>query len=273
MRSLGLPLAIDVVCARQTARREQHYQEQRCHREANDDRREHQCLGHRVCVVQQVMRHARADHRLLVDPQAAHAKNEQVDCVRQQGQPHDNLEGARSQQQPDARCRQYPDCEGNDFFHQNSPRAPSVSAGSGLRWLRSDWCARAVRISIVAPTTTANTPMSKNMALGTWTSPMSGTRRCAVCVVRNGYPKANAPSPVATAHSNPVTIQGVERCLICVSTHSVPATMYCAMNAIARTRPATKPPPGSLCPRINTCSATMPAIGSNSRTSTAGTMM
>lgn len=52
-----------------------------------------------------------------------------------------------------------------------------VAAGAsspGWRCARSDWCASATSISIVVPTTTANTPRSKTKALGRCSSPTSG---------------------------------------------------------------------------------------------------
>ena len=59
---------------------------------------------------------------------------------------------------------------GDHDFHQEISsvgRAAGVAASpAGSRWLRTDWCARATRISIVAPTTAAKTPRSKTNALG-----------------------------------------------------------------------------------------------------------
>ena len=54
-----------------------------------------------------------------------------------------------------------------------------------------------------------------------------------------------------TAASRPTAIQRGGCRSVRVSTQRVPATMYCAMKAIATTSPATKPPPGSLWPRRN----------------------
>ena len=48
-------------------------------------------------------------------------------------------------------------------------------AAAGWRCARIDWCASAVRMRSVAPTTTANTPRSKKVALGRCTSPTSGS--------------------------------------------------------------------------------------------------
>ncbi|MNF68368.1 hypothetical protein D3C84_502230 [compost metagenome] len=49
--------------------------------------------------------------------------------------------------------------------------------------------------------------------------------------------------------------------------------MYCRMNATDITKPATKPPPGWLWPRMNRYIDTTSATGSSRRTSTAGTIM
>src|SRR3546814_8109329 len=49
-----------------------------------------------------------------------------------------------------------------------------VARGDSCRCARIDWCASAVRISRVAPTTTISTPRSKKVALGRCTSPIHG---------------------------------------------------------------------------------------------------
>ena len=54
---------------------------------------------------------------------------------------------------------------------------------------------------------------------------------------------------MATAISRPKVIQYGGWRFRRSSTHCVPPTMYWAMKAVAITRPATKPPPGSLWPR------------------------
>src|SRR5690606_14719400 len=95
----------------------------------------------------------------------------------------DHLEGTRPQDQPDARGKEYANGNGDDGFHQffSCPVASAASmAATGRRWLRSDWCARAVSISMVAPTTTLNTPRSKKKALGRCSSPSSGSSKWAV---------------------------------------------------------------------------------------------
>src|SRR3712207_6898072 len=43
----------------------------------------------------------------------------------------------------------------------------------GARWLRTDWCASAISISTVAPTTRENTPRSKRRALAKGIEPRS----------------------------------------------------------------------------------------------------
>src|SRR5471032_2879032 len=176
-----------MVSASQAPGRQQHHQEQRSHGEADHDRRQHQGLGQRVGVVEQVLRHAVLDDRLLADKQAAHAEDEQVDPVGQQAQAHHHLERPWPQDQPDARGRQDPNGNCDDFFHQAAPPGLATAFAwlPGL-WARTDWWPRAVSISKVAPTTMAYTPTSKNNALATWMSPSTGRLKCQVWVVRNG---------------------------------------------------------------------------------------
>src|SRR3546814_16375357 len=74
-----------------------------------------------------------------------------------------------------------------------------VARGASCRCARIDWCASAVRISRVAPTTTISTPRSKKVALGRCTSPLHGRFACTVWLVRNGKPKRTEPGPVTEA--------------------------------------------------------------------------
>ena len=119
--------------------------------------------------MQEVGRPARHDDRLSADRQASHREDEEIDGVGQKRQAKQNLERARPQQQPNARAPQYADGNGDDDFHQlglglEPDRAsPPATAARGPR---NDWWAIEVRISSVAPTTVAKTPMSKNIALG-----------------------------------------------------------------------------------------------------------
>src|SRR5690606_19176671 len=151
-----------------------------------------------------------------VDPQPAHQEDEQVHRVGHQQQARDDLEGPRSQDQPDTRAEQDADADRDHRFHQAASAgwvdsfgsAPVPGTGAtGALWLRTDWGARATSSSIVAPTTTRNTPRSNAAALGTWTSPSSGMCRCTVWLVRKGYPKSQAAAPVAPAISSPVPSQ------------------------------------------------------------------
>src|SRR5690606_38398180 len=144
-------------------------------------------------------------HRRAVEPQPAHHEDEQVDPVGHQQQAGDDLEGPRPQDQPGARAEQHADGDGDDGFHQDLPpsAAPSSSVAGALRWLRTDWWASAISISMVVPTTTANTPRSNRKALGKCTSPSSGSLTCAVCEVRKGWPNSHAPMPVPPASSRP----------------------------------------------------------------------
>src|SRR5690606_15754121 len=186
-------------------------------------------------------------------PQAAHDEDEQVDGVRHQHQAGQHLEAARTQDQPDAGAEQHADGERNDNFHQRLPRLgrTTVSGAPACgRRLRTVWCASAMRISMVEPTTTKNTPRSNTKALGTCTSPSSGRCRCAVWLVRNGKPNASAPRPVAQAVNSAREIHRSGRRRMCSSSHAVPAIMCSTMTATEKIRPATKPPPGRLWPRM-----------------------
>src|SRR3989344_4570842 len=253
-----------MVGARHATRCQQHYEEEGGHGKADDDGRERECLGHGVGIVGQVLRHPGLQHGLLVNrqAQAAHAEDERVDGVRQQRQAHDDREGAGPQQQPYARAGEHANGQGQYQFHAVSPRvvgtvaAAACSAASSsarallYRWLRTDWWAMPVRMSMVEPTTRVNTPMSKNSALATWISPTTGSAKCAVWLVRKGWPRAQPPRPVANAASRPTPIQRRGYSGRWASTQDVPETMYCGSRATENTSPATNPPPGSLWPRM-----------------------
>src|SRR3546814_4532058 len=84
-----------------------------------------------------------------------------------QGQPDDHLEGARPQQQSHAGRGQDPDGDRQHQFHQPAPSGsivPSAVTMVAPRGRRSDWCASAISISVVAPTTRQNTPRSNSTA-------------------------------------------------------------------------------------------------------------
>src|SRR5690606_2598021 len=104
--------------------------------------------------------------------QAADAEDEQIDGIGQQRKPDDHLIGAWAQQKPHAGACHDADAERENEFHQLSS-AFGVSMAR-TRCLRTDWCASAMRISTVAPTTSENTPRSKNRALATGALPTSG---------------------------------------------------------------------------------------------------
>src|SRR5699024_974244 len=105
-------------------------------------------------------------------------EDEEVDAVGEEREPDDHLKGPRTQQQPHARGHENADPEGEDEFHQavssaarSSSSARSCSC-SRRRLARSDWCASAISMSTVAPTTSANTPRSKRSAVAAGTSPI-----------------------------------------------------------------------------------------------------
>src|SRR5690606_7940217 len=118
-----------------------------------------------------------------------------------QRQADDDLEGARPQQQPHARGGQHADGGGDDKLHHDGSPASAASsasaAASSTRALRSDWWARATRISTVAPTTRMTTPRSNRTALARGTRPRSGRSAYWKPVVRNGRPRSQAPAPLA----------------------------------------------------------------------------
>src|SRR5690606_3637348 len=100
---------------------------------------------------------------------------EQVHRVGQQGQPQNDLESTRSQDEPYARRGEDAYAEGKHDFHQTtSPLASSSSHFCGLSGVRIDWCAMAIRMRAVAPMTRKNTPRSNSSALATGTFPMIG---------------------------------------------------------------------------------------------------
>src|SRR5690606_1064458 len=159
-----------------------------------------------------------------------HAEDEQVDRIRQQHQSHHHLEGTGAKHEPYAGSAQYADRQREKHLHQGvSVVAASADRG---RWARIDWCASAVRISSVAPTTTASTARSKKAALGRCTSPISGSDTCAVWVVRNGKPITTATSPVVAPSSSPAAIQRAGRRFARASTQRAPETSDCSRKAM-----------------------------------------
>src|SRR3546814_15340230 len=78
--------------------RSQDNEEQRRRRKADDDRREDQGLRQRIGVARGIADRAWIENRRHSRTQSPHAKNEQVDCVRDERQSEDDLEGQRTQQ-------------------------------------------------------------------------------------------------------------------------------------------------------------------------------
>src|SRR5690606_20973370 len=106
--------------------------------------------------------------------------DEEIDRVGKQGQPQYDLEGARAEQEPEPRRGEDADGERENDFHQTPPsgaRACGSSSAFLLSGERIDWCASAIRIRTVVPTTTAKTPMSNSRALAIGISPISGIAR------------------------------------------------------------------------------------------------
>src|SRR5690606_12118656 len=113
------------------------------------------------------------DDRRCIHAQAPHRIDEEVHGIREQRQSDHDLEGARTQDQPHARCSENADCEREDEFHQSSLTA----GGWLLRGVRLDWWPSATRISAVAPTTRMNTPRSNSKAVAAGTFPTTGRSR------------------------------------------------------------------------------------------------
>src|SRR5690606_19270569 len=123
-------------------------------------------------------------HRRRAAAQPPHGEDEQVDAIGDQRQADDHLIGARTQQQPHAGAHQHADAERKgQFGHWASSAGTAVLA---TRSLRIDWCARAINISTVAPTTRAKTPRSKNSAVAAGTFPITGSSTYCAWEVRKG---------------------------------------------------------------------------------------
>src|SRR5690606_15545373 len=109
-------------------------------------------------------------------------ENEQVDRIGEQRKANDHLEGAGTQDQPDAGGGQQADGERQDCFHYAPPAVPVAATASpafaarlgAARWPRVDRRASAPRIRPVAPTTRRATPMSNSSALATGIFPRTG---------------------------------------------------------------------------------------------------
>src|SRR5690606_11080412 len=163
-------------------------EEQRRHREADDYRGEHQRLRRRVGEGRGIDRGGRHD-RLGPDTQAARRQQEHVDGVGEHREPDDHLEGPWPQHQPHAGGGYGADTEGGYQLHQSLPPASAGPAGPRLPWttscssreldtilgVRIDWCASAMSMRTVAPTTSTNTPRSKSVAEEMGMGPNSGT--------------------------------------------------------------------------------------------------
>src|SRR3546814_1016537 len=171
-----------MVGAGEPSGRQQDDQEQGGGGEAEQVRRQAKRLRHRVRVLRRVAGGAGRQDRRLPDTQAPGAEDEQVDRVRDERQADDDLVGPGPQQQPDAGSRQHTDAERKDELHHPASRAGCAAASDATaadasdrsgRWVRTDWWARAIRISTVAPTTRTKTPRSKARALATGTVPRS----------------------------------------------------------------------------------------------------
>ena len=160
-------------------------------------------------------------------------------------------------------------------FHQVAPAVSDASEiRCRLRCARMDWWASAVRMRSVAPTTTAeHAEIEEGRARQVH---VTDQRQRDVRGVgrEEGIAERDRAEPGARREQQaPKPIQRVGLSRVRASTHRVPATRYCMRNAIATTRPATKPPPGSLWPRSKKCADDDRATGRSRRAMTAGTIM
>jgi hypothetical protein len=137
------------------------------------------------------------------------------------------------------------------------------------RWPRTDWWAIAVRISMVEPTTRANTPISKKVALARCTRPPRQREVEGVAGqegVAGGHRPGRCPAHTAGPRQSSGAGSGMRL-------HPLRARDdVLQQQATENTSPATKPPPGWLWPRTKIYTATSVANGSSRRTSTAGTI-
>src|SRR5690606_25148228 len=261
----------DMVVSGLPARGQQHHQEQCGGGKADDDRGQHQRLRQRIGVLDDVAGGI-AQHRVGAGAQPAGGEDEQIDRVGNQGQADDHLEGARAQQQPGAGAGEHADGQGEDQFHQclASTRKLPSAATTAVRGRRSDWCASATSINVVAPTTRQNTPRSNSTAVASGSFPSNGSSAYWKCEVRNGWPKSSEPRPVPAASSRPIAIQRTGRTRSRASTQRAPRAMYIRISATETVMPAAKPPPGRSCPRRNRCTPNSSTTGNISCTITAG---
>src|SRR5687767_5659192 len=195
---------------REAPRGEQYDEQQRRRGKTDDDGGQHESLWQRIGKACDVNRCGGAHDGRSSAPHPAHDENEKVDRVGEEREADDHLEGARPQNEPHAASGEHTNPEGDDQLHQS----------------RTDWCASAMSKRPVAPTTSAKTPRSKKNALGTWRAPSTGSSRCAVCEVRNGWAKSHDPMPVAAARRRPTPIQRIGRMAMRDSAQRVPPAMY-----------------------------------------------
>src|SRR5690606_11863027 len=171
-RSFAL-IPVHVVGSGETARSEQNDEQQRRHRERDNNRGQHKRLWKRIDI-EAGIGGLRANDRRRIDRKPAHRVDEQVHRIGDQRKADDDLKRARSQYQPYARSGENADAEGQNQFHQASPSVASRSTWVSVRGVRIDWCAMAISMSAVAPTTRRNTPRSNSSALASGTSPKTG---------------------------------------------------------------------------------------------------
>src|SRR5699024_7146421 len=100
----------------------------------DDDGRQYQRLRQGIGVLTGFCGQVNVNDGGHTQPDASHAKNEQVDGIGDQGQPHDDLKRTGSQQQPDAGSGQYANGQGKDDFHQaDSDWTGGMAAAAGKR--------------------------------------------------------------------------------------------------------------------------------------------
>ena len=153
---------------------------------ADDDGCEHQGLGNGIGMGQKSANATRLKHWRRIDPQTAHAEDEEIDGIGEQRQADNHLIGARPEQKPDAGSGENADACGENQFHYVFSFAASFAALIWARGARTDWWASAIRISTVAPSTSEKTPRSNRIALASGILPMTGSDTYWEYEVRNG---------------------------------------------------------------------------------------
>src|SRR5690606_11507673 len=107
---------------------------------------------------------------------------------------------------------------------------------------------RATTRAVERPTTTKKTPISNGRALVALTCPSTGSSNVSFAPSRKVSPHTHPRSPVVIARARPVPISASDGSATTSTIPVLPRATKRRVTAIPTTRPATKPPPGALCP-------------------------